>query len=228
MGHRVFTAAVLVTTIAGVAACGGGGAAPDNGVAAKSPDAIVSAATNAISGVKSVHVSGSLVSKGTPVSLDLNLVAGQGGAGRMSEGGLSFQLVALNQVVYVKGSDAFYQRFAGSAGAQLFHGKWLKTPATGQFGSLASLTNLQALFSALLSSHGTLATGGTSTVAGQKVVAVNDTTHHGTLYVAATGKPYPIEIVKLGADGGHILFDRYDESVSLSAPPNSIDVTKLK
>ena len=46
--------------------------------------------------------------------------------------------------------------------AQLFNGKWLKAPASGQFASLAALTNLNELFNKLLSSHGTLTKGATT------------------------------------------------------------------
>jgi hypothetical protein len=208
-----------------VAGCGG---ASDNGVAAKSPDAIVSAATNAVTGVKSVHVSGSVTSNGSPINLDLTLAAGKGGGGQMSEGGLSFKIIDLSQVVYLNGSDAFWRHVGGNAAAQLFHGKWLRAPATGQFASLAALTDVRALFSKLLSTHGTLAKGGTSTVAGQKVVAVRDTTMGGTLYVATTGPAYPIQISKTGSQGGHITFDRYNQAVTLKAPAGSIDVSQLK
>ena len=225
MRPRVATTAVLLLPLAaGLAACGG---ASDNGVAAKSPDAIVAAATNAVSGVKSVHVSGSVTSGGTALSLDLNLVAGRGGVGQMSEGGLSLRIVDVNQVIYINASDAFWRHFVGTAGAQLLHGKWLKASATGQFATFASLTDLQALFTKLLGSHGALSKGGKSTVAGQSVVAVNDTTNGGTLYVATTGKPYPVEIAKTGGSGDHLVFDRYNESVSLTAPANAIDVSQL-
>ena len=208
-----------------VVGCGG---ASDNGVSGKSADGIVSAATNAVSGVKSVHVAGSVRSGGSPTTLDLTLLAGKGARGQLAEGGLSFRIITLNQVVYINGSDVFWRHFGGSSAVELFHGKWLKAPATGQFASIASLTNAQTLLNQLLSSHGTLAKGSTTTVAGQKVVAVNDTTRGGTLYVATSGPPYPVVVTKAGAQGGRLLFDRYNEPVTLTAPANSIDVSKLK
>lgn len=208
-----------------VVGCGG---TSDNGVAAKSADGIVSAAMNAASGVKSVHVAGAVRSGGSPTTLDLTLLAGKGARGQLAQGGLSFRIISLNQVVYINGSDVFWRHFGGSAAVQLFHGKWLRAPASGQFASIASLTNVHTLLNQLLSSHGTLAKGSTTTVAGQKVVAVNDTTRGGTLYVATLGPPYPVEVTKTGAQGGRLLFDRYNEPVTLTAPANSIDVSKLK
>ncbi len=226
MRSGAFILAVCGSWLAvGVAGCGG---ASDNGVAAKSPDAIVNSATSAVSGVKSVHVSGTVTSNGSPITLDLSLVAGKGGGGQMSQSGLSFKIIDLNNIVYLNGSDDFWRHVGGNAAAQLFHGKWLRAPATGQFASIAALTDVRTLFSKLLSSHGMLAKGGTSTVGGQKVIAVRDTTMGGTLYVATTGPSYPIKISKSGSDAGHILFDRYNQAFSLTAPAGSIDVSKLK
>jgi hypothetical protein len=226
MRPRLATCVVsALFALSALSACGG---SSDNGVAAKSPEAIVSAAGAAIDGVQSVHVSGSLVSGGSPITLDLDLVAGKGGRGNMSEGGLGFQLVAIGKVLYINASPGFWRHFGGTAAVQLFKGKWLKSPVGANgVASLASLTNLHALFAKLLSSHGKLAKGATTTVNGQKVVAVNDVAKGGSLYVATTGKPYPVEFRKAGAQGGHIVFDRFNESVSLKAPQNSIDISQL-
>jgi hypothetical protein len=179
--------------------------------------------------VKAVHVSGSIVSSGQPISLDLDLVTGRGGQGSMSESGLSFRLIEIGRNVYINASAAFWSHFAGAAAAQLFHDRWLRaSTSTPGFGSLTALTSVSQLFDALLSSsHGTLSKGRSTTVDGQKVVAVTDTTKGGTLYVATTGQPYPVQVSKSGSDGGHVTFDRYNESVSLSPPPNSIDISKL-
>ncbi len=226
MQNRISILAVCVAAFAaGIAGCGG---SSDNGVAAKSPDGVVTAASDAVSGVKSVHVAGSLVSGGSPITLDLTLVAGQGGGGQMAQNGLSFKLIDVGQVVYINGSDEFWRHIGGSSAVQLFHGKWLKAPANGQFASIASLTNVQTLFNKLLSNHGTLAKGPTSTVAGQKTVAVVDTTKGGTLYVATTGPPYPVQVTQKGSQGGRIVFDRYNQSASLTAPANAIDISKLQ
>ena len=146
----------------------------------------------------------------------------------MSESGLGFQMVVLDQTVYIDGSPGFWRHFGGAAAAQLFEGKWLKAPASGSFASVALLTNVDKLFNQLLSSHGTLAKGATTTVDGQKVVAIKDTTKGGTLYVATTGKPYPVEIVKTGAQGGRVVFDHFNNSVSLTAPANAIDISQLQ
>jgi hypothetical protein len=219
-------AAVAVAIV--VSACGSSSSSSTNGIASKSANEIVSSTNQAIKTAKSVHVSGSLVSSGEPITLDLNIVSGKGGSGQMSENGLTFQLVNLNKTVYVKGTPAFWRHFGGSAAAQLFQGKWLKAPATGNFASFAQLTNLPTLFSRILSSHGTLAKGSPTTVNGQKVIAVKDTTEGGTLYVSTTGQPYPVQISKTGSDGGRLVFDHYNRPVTLTAPSNAIDITQFQ
>jgi hypothetical protein len=79
----------------------------------------------------------------------------------------------------------------------------------------------------LLLSHGTLSKGATTTVEGQQAVALTDKTQGGTLYVATTGKPYPVEIKHGGSSGGKIVFDRFNQPVTLTPPANAIDLSKL-
>jgi hypothetical protein len=211
-----------------IAACGSSSPS-GNGVAAKSPSAILSSATTAIQGAKSVHVSGALSDGGQSIKLDLNILSGQGAKGSMSQNGLSFQLIASGKYVYINGSPAFWKKFGGVAAATLFQGKWLKAPAnSSSFASLSSLTNLHSLAQALLTGHGTLSKGSTTTVNGQKVIAVTDSSKSSKLYVATTGKPYPIEIAKTGSAAQHVDFDNYNAPVSLTPPAKSIDISQLQ
>jgi hypothetical protein len=222
---RVTSCALLA--VGALAACGGGGASSGNGVASKSPDAIVRDANNAIARASAVHVAGSISNNGVPLTLDLSLVSGKGGSGQLSEGGLTFRVISVGASVYIQGSQAFLSHFAGPAAAQKYAGKWLKAPAAGQFAPIASLTNMQALFSRVLLSHGVLKKSGTTTVNGQQVIALRDSSQGGTLYVATTGPPYPVEVVKNGAGGGRIVFDRINQPVALSPPAQSRDLSKI-
>jgi hypothetical protein len=213
--------------VAAGALAGCGGSSSDNGVASKSPDGILGAASDAVNHASSVHVAGSIVSSGVPLSLDLNLVSGRGGRGQMSESGLTFRVVAVGMTVYIQGTPAFWQHFGGAKAAGLLSGRWLKAPASGQFASIAQLTNMQQLMTDLLASHGNLTKGGVTTVRGQQVVGVSDKIRGGTLYVATTGHPYPIEIKKQGSSGGQIVFDRFNQPVALTPPADAIDLSQL-
>jgi len=154
-------------------------------------------------------------------------VKDKGGKGTMAESGLSFDLVRVGETAYIHGSDAFWKSFGGTAAATLFHGKWLKGSATtGDLAALTQLTDISKLFTAALGSHGTLKNGGETTYKGQKAVAITDTTQGGTLYVSATGTPYPIALVG-GKSKGAVSFDSWNKSVSISTPKDAIDISKL-
>lgn len=224
-----FSVAICATlSIAVLAGCGGSKSG-SNGLASRSADDIVKAAKAAADGATSVHAFGSGVDNGVPLVIDLHMVAGKGGKGSLSEHGLSFQLVRIGPTAYIKGSSAFYKRFAGAAAAKLLQGKWLKASATtGQLASLTPLTDLVKFFDTSFASHGKLEKTGTTTVHGIQVVGVKDTTKGGTLYVATSGTAFPIEVTKGGASGGTLTFDQWNQSVSLNAPPNAVDISRLK
>jgi hypothetical protein len=221
-------ALVLALTLAPLSGCGSS-SSKSNGTASKSATEVLAAAKAAAAGAASAHVAGAIVDEGKPISLDMKLVSGKGGKGRITLEGLSIDLIQIGKSVYINGSKAFYTHVAGAAAAQLLQGKWLKAPASSSsFASLASLTNLGKLIDTTLASHGKLASTGARTINGQKAVGVTDTTKGGTLYVAATGTAYPLEIVKSGASGGKISFDHWNQPVTLNPPAGAININQLQ
>ena len=224
------SALALVLTAALLAGCGSSKKSePANDEASKPAARVLADARAAATNASSAHVSGSLNSNGTPITLDLTTARGKGAKGSMSTSGLSFDLVRIGDTVYIKGSDEFLKHFAGPAIAQLVHNKWLKASAThGRLRSLAPLTNLGALFAGISSHHGPLTNAGKTTYKGQSAVVIRDTSDGSKLYVAATGKPYPLAIVggKRG-QSGTIGFDNWNESVSLSAPSHALDISQF-
>jgi hypothetical protein len=220
----------LVLAAALLAGCGGSGdSAKSNGEESKPAAQVLADAKAAATNASSAHVSGSIQSDGTPISLDLTTARGKGAKGSMSTNGLKFDLVRIGDTLYIRGSDEFLKHFAGGAVAQLLHDKWLKASAThGRLKSLAPLTNLGALFAGVSAQHGKLVNDGKRTYKGADVVVVRDTSDNSKLYVAATGKPYPVAIVggKQG-ESGTITFDDWNKSVSLTAPDGAIDISQF-
>ncbi|HEY3959857.1 MAG TPA: hypothetical protein VGL68_05020 [Solirubrobacteraceae bacterium] len=218
----------LVGVLSAVALAACGSSSAGSGLASSPPAEIIARAKAAADSANSVYISGRLVSKGVPVSLKMELLVGKGGRGRVAQNGLSFELVQVGGVVYIDGSAAFYRHIGGSAAAQILHGRWLKAPARAPaFAPIAALTNLGDLIGSALASSGPLTNRGVTTLHGQKAVAIDDVSQGGTVYIAATGKPYPLEVVKDGGKGGAVVFDRWNEPVTLVAPADAIDVTKL-
>ncbi len=221
---RLVSIAAPLVAAALLAGCGGSSGAKSNGEASKTADQIVADAQTAALAASAVHVSGSA---GAQLSVNLHLVAGQGGEGEMTANGLTFQIVRIGGTAYFKGDANFWRHFGGGAVATLLKGRWLKAPAaTGRLASLTPLTDVTKLFTAIFATHGTLATGKTATINGQPAIGVVDTTKGGTMYVATTGKPYPVAIQKAGS--GSINFDEWDKPVTLTAPSDAVDISKLK
>lgn len=229
-----------------VAGCGGGGggssatstgaagtspsttpsspAGPANGVVSQTPARIVAAASRAIETASAVHVVGAIVDNGIRVRLDLHLSRGRGGQGEVSENGLGFRLISTGKLLYIEGSNAFWDHYGGARAAKLFRGKWLKAPDAGQFGTLGKLATTQGLVGQLLGKHGKLSRAGRTTVDGHPAVGVIDRTQGGTLFVATTGRPYPLEIVKRGANGGYVKFTGFNQPVTITPPSKSISL----
>jgi hypothetical protein len=226
---RVSTLA-LVLTAALLAGCRSSKqSAPPNGMAAKPADQVFAAAKATATSASSAHVAGSLVSNGTPFTLDVTLVRDKGAKGSVSVNGLAFDLVKIGDTIYIKGSDAFYQHFAGASIAQLIHGRWIKASTNSKrFRSFAPLASVAGLFGEISAHHGKLVNDGKTTYKGQPVVAIRDTSDNSKLYVAATGKPYPVAIVGgQKSQSGAVAFDDWNKPVSLSAPSGAIDVSQF-
>lgn len=195
---------------------------------AKTPDQVVKAAEAAAVSARSVHIVAAGTDKGSALSFDLTLVAGKGGRGRITTQGLSFSIIRIGGKAYFKAGPAFWEKVGGSkAAAQIFAGKWIMASAVkGDLASFTAITDLVGFMRTLLRGHGKLENGGTATVRGVETVALVDAgADGGTLYVAASGKPYPVELRK--ASEGKISFREWNRTVSLVAPSNAVDYEEL-
>lgn len=200
--------------------------AADNGVSGKSAEKIVAAAQSAAQGAKTVHVSGAVTSAGKQISLDLHLVSGQGGRGSIGLSGANIQLVTIKNTLYLKASQRFWSLVGNAQVGQILKDRWLKAPPNSGVSSFSQFTDLRQLFTQLLSSHGKLSKGTTTTIAGQPVIGVKDSTQGGTLYVATKGQPYPVQVSKPGG-GGSVTFDHYNDPVPLAVPAGAVDASQL-
>lgn len=215
----------LAIVCATLAACGGA----SKGVRARSPAQIVATALAAAEHAATVHVAGSIVNPAAPISLDMELVGHKGGAGHVALAGLSAQLVGVDRSLYIKGDAALYRRLAGPRVARLLRGKWLKGRASSTaLASLATLTDLRKLLVLALGAHGTLTRAPAARIEGREAVAVRDVAGGGTLYVAATGIPYPLEIIERGRPAYTLVFDRWNRAFELEIPTGALSIDQLQ
>jgi len=218
--------ALVCLAAAALAACGSG--TTSNGIASEAPARVLARAVAAATSAATVHLAGSIGSAERPISIDMELVSGKGGAGRAVLGGLDVRLIQVAGWLYLRGNAPLMRRLVGASAAAKLGGRWLKAPAShGPLASLATLTDLRELIAGTLANHHQLSRGAISTVDGRPALALADNVERATLYVAATGTPYPLALVKRGPGGGRISFEGWNKPVTLLAPPNPINIKAL-
>jgi hypothetical protein len=220
MGRR---SALLGLALFALAGCGGGSS---NGEEKKTAAQIVADARQAALAASSVHVTGAGTDSGRPLKLDLT-IGHDSAKGHLEESGASFDVIRVGNTVYVRGDEAFLKKFGGTAAATLFHNRWLKGSISDpQLGALAPLTDLKQFFEGVLGQHGVIKKTGATTRNGAKVVEIRDTTQGGSLFVAATGEPFPLALAG-GGQQGDIEFADWNAEAEIAAPENAVDLSQL-
>ncbi len=220
--------AVIVTIcVLALAGCGGSSGAAAKPETARPAAQILRDVHSAVAAATSVHLSGHVTST-TAVMLDLHLDR-TGGSGAVSSKGISFRVTRIGNAAYFTGTQAFYRHFTNAAGIALLNGKWLKVPFTdSRFAAFSRLTDMTGLLGQVLQPTGTVMKAGTRTLDGVRVIALRDTTNRGTLYVAAKGAPYPVEVVTGGTHPAVVRFDHWNQRITLRAPSQLVHLWQLQ
>jgi hypothetical protein len=248
LGGAVLAIGLLLT------ACGSGG----NGEADKTASQILADAVSALKSAKSFHLTGAgSDATGAKTTFDITFVTGSGGGvkGRVTTGGVTAQVVVIGGKYYIQGRD-FFAKFGGEQAATVVGDRWVIIPASAAGQGFASFSDVNALATCLSLDHGTLAKGGTATVAGQSAAVLVDKgdkpgTSPGKLFVATSGTAYPLEFQQTGeastgtppggaacgsatgssssggAGTGSFTFSDYNAAASVTPPPNPLDLTSL-
>lgn len=222
MGRRLPLALLLAT--AALAGCGGSGS---SGEASKSGSAILADARHAALAAESVRIVGAVRNAGQVISLDLS-VAQRSGGGTVMLDGSKVDVVRVGHTMYIRAGANFYRRFgAAAAAAQPLAGKWVKVPTTTQnFAQIVSLTDLYAFLTQSLHTNGKVTKGAVKTVAGQEAIELRSP-HGGSVYVATSGKPYPIEFTSRVAPVGTVTLSDWNSAKPPTAPSHALDIGAL-
>jgi hypothetical protein len=229
-------AAVTAVSAFALTACGGSGGPSTIQGTAKQPESsrsagqILSDVRAAVAKATSVHVLGH-VDGASAIGLNLRLDS-TGGSGTISTPTFVIRITRVGKAAYYMGSktdgSAFYTHFTTAAGAHMLHGRWLKVPtADTRFTAFSSLTDMQELLTTMLKPKGTVVKAGTRTLHGVPAIGLRDSAGDGTLYVAATGAPYPLELVQSGAHSGVIVFEQWNRPLTLTAPAHPFYLAQL-
>ncbi len=219
----VFTVALAVI----LAGCGSG-----ESVTSKSAAEILAASRAAALSASSVHVLTKVSIGKHQVANDDQELAGDGGRAKLSLVGRRYEAIRIGNTVYVKGGPAFYRTLERRTGAHVPEGAWVKAPAdSAQLAQFAYLTDLSKELGFQLRSNGSLTKGAITTIEGQKAIELKDTAGKRStraLYVATTGKPYPLQIVRHGVETAQTTFTGWNRSTQLTAPAGAVELAGLE
>jgi hypothetical protein len=183
----------------------------------------------------SVRINGTIHQGSTIITLSL-LVNGDGeGGGTFLQQGSIIQLKRVGPLLYFNAPKKFWTAHSNATQARRFGGKWIEVSALDtRFQSFDQFLNAGDLVSAVFSGHTTpLSLSKPTTLNGQKVVIVGDSITvkgkktTGQMYIASKGRPYVLKIVDKGpTESGIITFSHYGKAVSISTPPEPINLSQ--
>lgn len=166
--------------------------------------------------------------------MGLNLAVARDAAdGTITIKGADVQLRLVGDTIFMKGSKEMWSALGsqGDAVSALVADKWFSVPldstkdASG-LSSFGQFANKDGLFQSLLSTKKNVTVKGTSEVNGQPVVLLSS--GNGTLAVATTGEPYPIQVKGNGTDGtGTMDFINWNGPVNAVKPAGVVDLGAL-
>jgi len=186
-----------------------------NGVETLDPKQILTRANKAALSARSVHI----VGESPQASLDL-VATKDASEGTRSAGETTLQTRAVDSVIYIKADEAYWTQAFNAKKAKKIGDKWvageLSNPKLASFKQTSTLRPLINQFLRLDESAQVGAVG-----VAQNQPAVPITASIGTLWVATTGKPYPLLLTSSPdqPEASQIDFTQWDKKVEIKAPP---------
>jgi hypothetical protein len=226
---KTFVVAALSLCAVLVAGCGKSGP-PSNGEQDKPVAQIIADAKAAARAATTVHIVGTGESGGKPFSIDVSLDAKRGAEGHFTYNGANFDMIRIGDKGYFRGDQQFLKQFVPNAPAGNV-GTWFVSPfANTKFAPLEQFTDIRLLTSEIVNPPpaSALKKGSTSVVGNQKVLPLIDNADGVTLYVAASGKPYPLQLSTTVPVAGSINLNAWDMPIKFTAPKGAIVVSTLK
>lgn len=200
-----------------------------NGIEAQSADKIMQRAKAALTQAKSFRANGTVHRDGEKTAIDVR-VSGRDFSGSVSFGKAEIELLATGGKRYLRPDKQFWimstNAQQGTLLARAMGDRWVagadKDPA---FADLFTLGTLDGLFRP----EDVLGVGAVKEIAGVNAVGLMDFGDPAKkLFVASTGKPYPLQIT--GQDGAELAFSDFGATfTALEAPPAAkvVNLAKL-
>lgn len=221
--------AALVLTLLTMPASGCGGSEED--ITTKSAGAILAASRAVADEASAVRVHSNISQGRLPFTIELHLAGREGGHARLVIANSTSEATRIGQTVYVKPSPAEYRRLART-GLHVPAGTWIQTQAGGsKLGAFGALTEPTTELAVLLADPSvSLTKGAVTTIHGTKAIELKTKgkLYTGAVYIAASGKPYPLEIVKHGRETGTVTFTGWNDPATITLPTNTVELSQLE
>ncbi|HEX8008728.1 MAG TPA: hypothetical protein VF482_20135 [Trebonia sp.] len=187
-------------------------------------DQAARAALAALTSVRSVRVTGTFPANGRTERFDLRFAGMTAANGSFTVNGAAIQMITCNGALYLKAGQDGWAAMGNPAGtAGMMTGQWFKVSSAQAPGT----TPLSlAFFTAELRAHAAMAGAAVTagTLAGRQV-AIIAYPDGSKLYVAATGRPYPLRFDVTGDTGGRRDFSGYGAALRIVAPGGATDIS---
>jgi hypothetical protein len=186
---------------------------------------LVAAAAKALASANSVRISGTISESSGPEGVDVVIYGNRDLKGSLILDGDLVQITVVNGTDYYKASSAYWQKSgAPEKIAKQLAPDWLSTPNSSSSGLGDSLQ--LGYVSSQLASNTDFKIVGREKVDGQSAVGVSSS-NGGVLWIAASGKPYPISETKKGNGGGTLSFSGWNTFKLPTAPKGAIAMSSL-
>jgi hypothetical protein len=219
-------AIVLAGCAPGPGGTPGAGSAPAGAADTRSAATIVTQLKAAMSHATSVHLTGQLRSHGSEVDLNVSMIRSGALAGLIESGATKLDIVADGRTVYIKVTSAFLKLAqAPAAACSRACGKYVTEPAT-QAAAITGDFSMSSLLAGVASELPSYRRAGTAMIGGRPALDLRGS-DGSTLYVAATGTPFPLRaIAPASSDAGELNFSQWNAVPPVTAPP-AADVISL-
>ena len=182
----------------------------------------------------SVHVVGKITQGKSQIVLELLVNSDGEGGGEFVQDGNLIKIERVGPLLYFNAPTKFWRTHATAAQAKTYGGKWIEFSAVDpRFTSFDQFLSAADLVVAAFQGHtAPLTVSKPTTFAGHKVVIVKDTVtvkgkkSTGLMYIAAKGPALVYKIVDdTPGDVSTVVFQHYGKGVTLTVPPNAINLT---
>ncbi|MFI5802407.1 hypothetical protein [Streptomyces sp. NPDC051561] len=220
---------------AGLTGCGEDPDEGTNGVGKLSAAQIEGKARATAKAATAVRLTGTFVSRGGTYKLNMRL-KNTGGTGSVSTKDSTFELLRINDDLFMKAGADFWRHDATKPGADFkqedadaadkLEDRYVKVPKDDPaYQQFRGFTDKQVLLDGLLGLNGELGKGDRETVSGMRAIKVvgGADGSGGALDVSLEKQPYPLRLARAGGAGVVQLTD-WDKDFPLAAPPKDLTV----